>query len=165
MLCTVSSFFSKGKAKWFDAWMAMSDDEKEQLISLFVKLVQTPKDFSVEDREVLYSYACIVYSGKRSQSTNWVSNRLDQFMTMKDPDIRKLMPSKGALVEHIKRAIYQVGFIWREAVLNIDLPDPSQFGWKQDNDDIWCPRWEPGSSDPKSFDVLVTLCSCKLAKC
>ena len=46
-------------------------------------------------------------------------------MMSTDNDLRKLPPSREALIHHTKRACYQAGCIWRESIDNFGLTDPS----------------------------------------
>ena len=50
-------------------------------------------------------------------------------MSSSDIDLRNLIPSKDAILQHTKRAIYQSGFLWREAVLDCEITDPLEWRW------------------------------------
>ena len=50
------------------------------------------------------------------------------------------LPSQSAPT-HFKRAVYQAGHIWGQALISVpDLPEPSEWGWQKTND-IWQPFW------------------------
>ena len=72
--------------------------------------------------------------------------------------LENIPPSKAALTEHIKRALFQAGHIWGQ-VLNANpvLPSPAEFGWvKEEN--IWGPFWSIFTEASKG---CVIKCSCK----
>ena len=49
--------------------------------------------------------------------------RLDKFKKSADNDLGLLPPSKDALRQHIYRASYQAGYLWRQSVEELDIPD------------------------------------------
>ena len=60
--------------------------------------------------------------------------RLDKFKKSTDNDLRHLLPSsKEALCQHIYCASCQAGYLWRQCVEELDIPDPEQWGWKTDS--------------------------------
>ena len=52
-------------------------------------------------------------------------------MMSTDNDLRKLPPSREALIRRRKRACYQPGYSWKESIDNFDLPDPKSWGWEK----------------------------------
>ena len=68
-------------------------------------------------------------SGLRHNTLDAV--RLDKFNKFADNDLRLLPPSKEALRQHIYRASYQAGYLWRQSVEELDIPDPEQWGYKK----------------------------------
>ena len=48
-----------------------------------------------------------------------------------DNDLRKLPPSREALIRRRKRACYQPGYSWKESRDKFDLPDPKSWGWEK----------------------------------
>ena len=60
------------------------------------------------------------------------SARLDKFNKVKDNDLRSLPPSMDALYQHTLRACYQAGYLWRQSVKELVIPDPKDWGWEQD---------------------------------
>ena len=49
---------------------------------------------------------------------------LDKFKNSTDNNVRILPASKEALCQHIYRASYQAGYLWRQSVEELDIPDP-----------------------------------------
>ena len=59
--------------------------------------------------------------------------RLDKFKTSTDDDLLLLPLSREALRQNIYLASYQAGYLWRQSVEELDIPDPEQWGWKTDS--------------------------------
>ena len=71
-------------------------------------------------------------------------------------------PTEDALLQHVKQAAYQAGFIWGQSPENIQqLPNLSNWGWQQ-IDDRWTPRWITLPEASKSCQKLIH-CGCKKA--
>ena len=66
--------------------------------------------------------------------------------------------SKNALVQHIKRSVYQTG-IWATSFNQATLPSPSLFGW-QKKENQWQPVWITIAEVALSCRDLVK-CGCK----
>ena len=54
----------------------------------------------------------------------------------------QILPPRNGLLQHIKRACYQRGWVWRTSVLDGGLPNPEYWGWiKLDSDNVR-PKWQ-----------------------
>ena len=58
--------------------------------------------------------------------------RLGKFKKSTDNNLHVLPLNKVALRQYIYRASYQAGYLWRQSVEELDIPDPDQWGWKTD---------------------------------
>ena len=78
-------------------------------------------------------------------------------------NLRLIPPSRVSLIEHVKRASYQGGWIWKHCVDDPDLPEPSNCGWESFNG-RYKPRWQiiTNSTDE---EMVTVICICKSAKC
>ena len=47
------------------------------------------------------------------------------FTMSADNDLQKFQPDRESLTQHIKRACYQAGYLWREFFDDFQLPDPT----------------------------------------
>ncbi len=71
----------------------------------------------------------------------------------KSRQIETIPPTEAALLEHTKRATYQAGHCWSQALLRSpQLPDPKDWGWKKD--EIWKPLWSALPEAAKSCQEL-----------
>ena len=69
-------------------------------------------------------------------------------------------PTREALIQHIKRAAYQAGFIWGQTmVCTPELPSPSEWGWVHTNNG-WGIHW---TTLPEATEACRQLlkCGCK----
>ena len=97
-------------------------------------------------------------SGLRHNTLDAV--RLDKFNKFADNDLRLLPPSKEALRQHIYRASYQAGYLWRQSVEELDIPDPEQWGYKKKSKGDFQPLWTTSQSSVTVKNSIET-CSCK----
>ena len=88
-----------------------------------------------------------------------VNDARKEIFCKKNQSMENLPPTKNALIQHIKRSVYQTG-IW---VTSFDdhgsLPSASLFGW-QKKENQWQPVWITIAEVALSFRDLVK-CGCK----
>ena len=156
----VSSFYGKGKCKMYDIWMNCS--YKDEMTELFTQLGKSPSDVTDNQMSLLERYILELY-GSRASSLG--SARLDRFNKSSDNDLRALPPSRDALRQHVLRACYQSGYLWRQSVEEVVLPDPKDWGWDLDTVGAYYnPVWTTNQSSVSIKDFTKT-CSCKTGKC
>ena len=81
-----------------------------------------------------------------------------------DNNVRILPASKEALCQHIYRASYQDGYLWRQSVEELDIPDPEQCGWKTYPKGDFRLLWTTSQSSVTVKNFIAT-CSRKSGKC
>ena len=69
------------------------------------------------------------------------AQRLNKFRKSTDDDLRKLPPSREALLQLTKRACYQARYLWQECESDLNLPDPKVWGWTFNEDRGLIPSW------------------------
>ena len=70
-----------------------------------------------------------------------------------------ILPTKAALVQHIKRAVYQGGHCWGRALKTVmNMPSPADWGWT--DPPTWKPMWTTLAEASKSLRNLMK-CGCK----
>ena len=79
---------------------------------------------------------------------------LNKFQKSTDDDLRKLPPSREALLQHTKRACYQAGYLWQECESDLDHPDPKLWGWTFNEDHGLIPCWLTATS-PIDLDKFM----------
>ena len=65
---------------------------------------------------------------------------MNHFKRLADSNLQSIPPSRGGLIEHINRACLQGGWLWREAVSNMENQDPEDWGWLL-QDGKFFPKW------------------------
>ena len=53
---------------------------------------------------------------------------------VKRTNVKKIPPTKAALKQHVKRAVYQVGYVWGQ--LLITTPSPTSWRWMKTADNF-----------------------------
>ena len=160
---TVSSFFNLGKCKMWDRWFEHPD--KDRITHVFRELSNMPESVTEEQMIILECYILFVYSPNVDPSRGLNEYRMLDFECTTHNNLRLIPPSMNALLEHVKRACYQGGWIWRHCMVNRNPPNPECWGWKLDNGHFR-PKWDTRASNMKKLeDIVTTTCSCKVAKC
>ena len=96
---------------------------------------------------------------RSSSATDIDSVRLDMF-ARKQKSYYAIPPTSAALDYHTKRAAYQAGCIWCEAITRqMEILSPSEWEWKQ-QDNSWQIVWASLPSVGESCKQL-TKCKCK----
>ena len=155
---TTSSFYKQSKVAMWDLWMKYPF--YEQLTKVFQVLSTQPSEISspqIDEIEKFLKY--VYYTSFEVDSLD--IQRMRQFEYNAAASLQSIPPSRNGLTEHIKRACFQGGWIWREAISNIDLPDPENWGWKL-VDGKYHPKWQNSKPDIDVLDVCQ-VCSCKKA--
>ena len=49
-------------------------------------------------------------------------------------------PTKGALVQHVRRAVLQAGYAWGQALISQQDILSTNWGWEK-SDNRWVPKW------------------------
>ena len=89
--------------------------------------------------------------------------RLLHFKRQAITNLRAIPPSKNGLIEHVKRACLQGGWLWKECVENVVIPNPTDWGWKKLDEQL-VPVWQ-NSENCLKVEKLVETCTCKTGKC
>ena len=83
--------------------------------------------------------------------------------------VENIPPTQGALIQHVYRAAFQVGYIWGQALVpQQQLPSPSNWGWEETQDG-WMAKWTTLSEASAACNELLH-CDCNkscqgLCKC
>ena len=127
---TVSSFNGRGKKTAWETWMTFSD-----VTRAFCALATTPQ-FVSEWMELLERYVVLLYDHTSSQTL--VNQARKNLFTLKGRAIDGLPSTKASLIEHTKRAAYQAGHCWGQAMVAApELPSPGDWGWKRKETGGW----------------------------
>ena len=150
---TVSSFNNIGKKTAWDVWKMFPE-----VSVAFLGLSAAPAEIPPCDRAVLERYVVLLYD-KTSNLLDVNSARAHLF-TKAGRQINNIPPTSEALLQHMKRAVYQGGHVWGQAeIAEPVLPKPGEWGW-QFNDKTWQPVWSALDEASKACRELLK-CACK----
>ncbi|KAL9954824.1 hypothetical protein ACROYT_G042404 [Oculina patagonica] len=150
---TVSCFGGRGKKTALEAWKSYPD-----VTSAFLALAHCPTEISDRCIEHLERFVVLLYD--RTSSKTAVNDARKQLFTQKGRTLDAIPPTRAALVEHTKRAAYQAGYCWGQALFPSPvLPSPQEWGWTLE-EGIWKPFWTTLTDVTKSCRELVR-CGCR----
>ena len=122
---TVSSFNHRGKiAKW-ETWKVFPD-----ITNTFMSLANKPLELQDIDSNAIEKFVCLLYS----RTTDlYKVNKWHRLLFKKNSrTVDCIPPTKDALIQHTKRALYQAGYVWAQSLERIQhLPDPCKWVWKK----------------------------------
>lgn len=149
---TVSSFSTKGKKSAWTTWMSYDD-----VTPAFLSLSTGPSLIRDEDTAVLERFTILLYN--RTSTIVNIDEARRELFTKKGRAMDALPPTKAALVQHIRRAVYQGGHCWGKMLhVRLDLPTPGNWGWVDPNN--WKPFWTTLPEASVSSRELLC-CGCK----
>ena len=103
-------------------------ERKDYFTDVFVELWEKLADGTSDHIDMLENFI-LQLNGLRHDTL--FAARLEKFKKSTESDLCLLPPSKEALRQHIYRASYQAGYLWRQSAEELDIPDPGQWGWKK----------------------------------
>ena len=147
----------------WDAWLKSSNIE--QLTEIFIELSNQPKEITSTQIDIIEEFLMSVYYPKSNNLESIDIERFNHFTRLSDPNLRTLPPSRNGLTEHIKRAALQAGWIWAEAVTNVEQQNPELWGWKTTKEGRFYPRWYIEGDTTVSVEEVCKICTCQKAFC
>ena len=161
---TVSAFKHKGKKTAWDTWKVYPD-----LTPALLSLMDEPAvldDSSSNCFAIIERFVILMYN-RTSEAFDINIARKELFANC-GGQIDKIPPTKAALMQHLKRAVYQGSVCWGHAVnLNPVMPNPSTWGWVQ-RVGVWHPFWtELAEASAACREFLLCGCrqKCKASTC
>lgn len=149
---TVSSFAGRGKKTAWDVWKSYGD-----VTATFLGLSTGAEQVSDKDVAVLEHFTILLYD--RTSSLTDIDEARFELFTKKGRTMETLPPTKAALVQHIKRAVYQGGHCWGHATVAApEMPSPENCGWTEPSN--WKPVWTTLPEAAVSSRELLR-CGCK----
>ncbi|XP_063958716.1 uncharacterized protein LOC135154779 [Lytechinus pictus] len=129
---TVSALSGIGKKTVWDVWNSMPN-----LGEVFNRLSNAPFEVTNDDMDTIERFFVVLYS--RTSSLKKVNEARKQLFAQGNRQLENIPPTKEALRQHVKRAVYQAGHIWGQSQkANPELPSPADWGWTKD-DEGWHP--------------------------
>jgi hypothetical protein len=151
---TVSAFAGKGKKTAWAVWRVYPE-----VTNSFNELSRSNDTISVENAASVERFSILLYD-RTTQLSDINDVRKDLFTRKGRFKHENLPPTKAALTEHTKRAVYQGGHVWGQAICpQMRLPSPEEWGWTK-TDNGWEPKWTVLPEASKGCRELIK-CGCK----
>lgn len=150
---TICGLKMKGKRLWWNTWKKFPF-----VTAALTKVFNSPfEEFGENDLDLLECFVCRLYDPK-SNICKVNELRLVMF-SQRIQDVEKIPPTKDALLQHFRRALFQAS-VWASSHQSV-IPDhnPISFGWT-DKDDQLVPLWMTQDTALKIFSLQIK-CSCK----
>ena len=131
---TTSSFAGKGKKSAWETWTNFP-----QVTNAFLEMYLHSAELSESCLAAVERFVVLLYD--RASTTGSVNSTRKQLFTQKGRTLENIPPTHDALMQHIKRSVYQAGHVWGQCLLTDPaLPDPGNCGWTLVNNE-WQPLW------------------------
>ncbi|KAJ8353418.1 hypothetical protein SKAU_G00209850 [Synaphobranchus kaupii] len=152
---TTSAFNGKGKKSAWRAWQAY-DDATETFVYLAKHPFQ-PLDVDCPQFQKLERLTVILYD--KSSPLNSINQKRKELFCQENRMMEKLPPTQDALLQHMKRAIYQAGVWATSTQIQQVIPSPQDYGWTKESGS-WMPVWLTIPEVSRACRELIK-CSCK----
>ena len=130
----------------------------------FRKLSYCPTENDVVDsEEIIRKFVTYIYSKNIIDDGDLTNLRFNMFQKSSLNDLRKLPPSKDALLLHISRCAYQTGWVWGNTLTQRNPPSAESWGWMLHQGHLQV-RWT--SLDVhQDLKTAICTCQCRTARC
>ena len=119
------AFVGEVKKTAWAAWMAYP-----AVTDAFISLLLQPGEITSES-EVLHNierFVILIYSKVCTLSR--VNDARKELFAVSRRSMDNIPPTQGALIQHIKRAVYQGSYLWAQALKTLpDVPSPKDWGY------------------------------------
>ena len=152
---TTSAFNGRGKKSVWQAWQAFED-----VTETFVYLTGHPFQLlDAEDGNFLKIERMTVIIYDKTSPLSYVNETRRELFCHKNRAMDKLPPTKDALLQHTRRAVYQAGVWTMSPQTHLVVPSPQDFAWTKVSES-WVPVWMTIPEVSRSCSELFK-CSCK----
>ena len=124
-----------------------------------IRIASAPHDIVQEVMAFIERFIILFYD-RTSTSTDIDQARRKCFA--KRHNVQSIPPTKAALKEHVKRAVYQGGHVWGQMLVSTpELPSPCRWGWSKASEGHYEAFW---TCLPDAGQSSYELISCKFKK-
>ena len=149
---TVSSFSTRSKKSAWETWKVF-----HEVTATFLALCTGPVEVNDENVATLKRFTILLY-GRTSSMVN-IDEARQELFTKKGRPMDAIPPTKAALVQHIKRAVYQGGHCWGKMLqTTMCMPSAEDWGWVDPQQ--WKPLWTVLPEASTAARELIR-CGCK----
>ena len=95
---------------------------------LFYHLSHAPAEVTNDHMDEIERFFVVLY--KRTSPLKKVNEARKQLFAQGNRKVENIPPTKEALRQHVKRAVFQAGHIWGQSqIANPVIPSPADWGW------------------------------------
>ena len=150
---TTSAFAVRGKKTAWDVWGVYPE-----ITATFSLLSSSTCHINEEMIVNIERFVVLLYS--RSSDSNRVNEARRELFVRGTRSLENIPPTHTALIQHIKRAVYQAGYVWGQSLLTQqELPSPGNWGWEECEGE-WIPKWTDLPEACVACHELIR-CGCK----
>ena len=150
---TVSAFAGRGKRTAWAVWESFPELTNALSAVNHEQLDVTESCMSIIERFVILMY-------DRTSTCSDINTARKKLFAKKGRPLESIPPTHHALVQHVRRAVYQGAVCWGQALsAQPDLPCPSEWGWKKTADGQIKPSWTTLPEASKICNELIR-CGC-----
>ncbi len=150
----VSSFVGHRKKPAWNIWKVYPE-----LTDALLQLSCSPSEIPEDVLHSIERFVILIYD-RTNMCTDIKEARRKLFA--RKSNVKQIPPTKAALEQHVKRAVYQRGHVWGQTLLTTpSLPSPTSWGWTKTEDGLYEPIW---TMLPEASKACYELLSCKCKK-
>ena len=150
---TVSAFVGHGKKTAWATWNSFPE-----LTNALLELAHAPTEIPEQSMHVIERFVILMYD---RTSTCTDVNKARKKLFAKTSSVQRIPPTHAALEQHVKRAAFQGGHIWGQALIPHPVfPSPSNWGWVKPDGGLYEPHWTTLQEASKTCYELIS-CGCK----
>lgn len=147
---TVSCFAGHGKRTAWAVWTPLP--ELTQTLTL---LSTAPNRINEDAMHTIERFITLLYD---RTSTETDIDKARRKLFSKKSNVQLIPPTRAALEQHVRRAVYQGGHVWGQALVPAPtLPSPTDWGWIKTSG-VYEPLW---TTLPEASKICRELVSCK----
>ena len=130
--------------------------DMDRLTRIFIELGNMPKEVTDDHVDTIQRFLIDVYYPQEIYTT-LTELRLKYYFKQPDPQLKGLIISRSGLENHVKRAAYQAGWLWKHCDQELICPSPVEWGGHKVDKvytTIWCSLY-------KNVVEVIISCLCK----
>jgi len=111
-----------------------------EVTAAFIRLSERPTDEVVKTAKPTIERFSDSYVSQNQHCSEFKSGKKSTLYTKREITRKHIPPPSAALIQHIKRAMYQAGYCWGQCLEPFpEMPSPSEWGWKRSEPQLWEP--------------------------
>ena len=106
----------------------------------------------------------IVVLYDRTSPLTSINEAREVLFCKKNRSVERIPPTQNALLQHVRRAVYQAGIWTTSTQEQQSVPSPHEFGWTKESNS-WSPVWITIPEVSRACSQLIICCKGDCSKC